>query len=208
MNNVPIKILTFCAIGIITVWLLIFYTPIPNKRYQTVERVKFIDGSYVELFGKHSKAGWTGGYFGFHYGVNQQSIFEWERKGKKYIFKNAFIPIVLAEKGETLYVVVFDRESNIPNSVFRFYMCIDSRWQEISYTEFPKNLAIQNAWILEYDRPFKIDPNSEWIKESLTGKLWVLLESGEQYYKGNDRPNEFYVDFYKRYGFNDSMISD
>lgn len=216
------KIKIICILSfIVIVFVAVFYSPLCNEKRDFVSIVKFLDGSIVEINESHSDASYIGFpiLFSISIGLDSSDKYQWMKNNKHHSFKTKFIPIIYAEFDLNQYVVVFDRESNSSESIFRFYKGNESKWEEIDYKEFPKHLAVQNAWLNigengfslpEFKRqlprqihtklsqillnpPEQFDLNSEGLY--LTKKLWLLLDKGQQYYVSKEFPESFYTEF-------------
>lgn len=111
-------------------------------------------------------------------------------------------PFIFAFKNGLLYLVAFDRTDRGAIR-FRYYRSNSiHRFEEIEPKEFPKELAIQNAWLHKDDRELlvKMDPDAYWFRESLTACVWNHLEYGYDYSgpSGHWAPAAVFVREYKR----------
>jgi len=136
--------------------------------------------------------------------VGLSNFYEWKtRNGTTLRRKTPFIIIIARELDNVPYIVEWDRETNFSKIVFRFYKYKDGKWEEIDYIQFPKSLAIQNAWLDDNDIEIlkKMDHQNYWFRKSLTGRLWVMLETGKQYYETeyDTYPSSFFAEFKEKY---------
>ncbi|MDI7260597.1 MAG: hypothetical protein QME90_11830 [Thermodesulfobacteriota bacterium] len=135
----------------------------------------------------------------------EMSKVQWIKNGNPYTRETWFIPIIINEIERIPYIVEFDRETDFSKITFWFYRFDGKSWEEIEYTEFPKAIAKQNMWLNEENwRVVQImDPKDERFRRSLTGILWILLETGVQYYEYHRAnigdPEVFFSDFIEKH---------
>src|SRR5262249_4415906 len=98
---------------------------------------------------------------------------------------------------DNLYMIVFDRDSvPVTQSRFRFYHQSHGVLVEIPAENFPREIATQNLWlsnqngyrdgksINEVDIAKALDPTSVDFRDSLTARIWLQCETGEEYSTG------------------------
>ncbi|MCL2700552.1 MAG: hypothetical protein FWE88_02530 [Phycisphaerae bacterium] len=110
-------------------------------------------------------------------------------------------PFVLRLREGRLYMVVFDREE-YSHYRYRYYRSDDeNRLQEITPSEFPKDLAIQNMWLNDESTALlaKMDPEKFLFRWSLTARMWLHLETGADFGSYQKPSAEFAADFKARY---------
>ena len=176
-----------------------------------VEEIKFQDGVIVKVFHHDSEKKHYGGRHGFGIGGGDpwyKMCFSY--RDIKYEWENNSIPILLNVHNGTIYLVVFDRETDWNKTCFRFYK-FEENWEEVSANDFPKNISVQNMWlsenagyyngkpINEYQIAENLDPGDFHFCESLTAKLWLRLGKGIKYYENlYSKVEENFLREYKR----------
>lgn len=130
-------------------------------------------------------------------------------QGQDLLWVGFGVPICLRSHNNLLYLVVFDRDSDLSKTRFRYYRQDHSVLAEIAAKDFPREIAVQNLWLSKENgfrdgKPINqveiaknLDPEDIDFPRSLTAKMWMHLETGKEYYETqNDSAS---VDFLKRY---------
>lgn len=104
------------------------------------------------------------------------------RAGKNYIWKGNTIPIVLQFYKGSPYIVTLDRESEYVKTLFRFYR-YEGDWKPITYSQFPKSVAVQNLWSHEGASP-------ETARDVPYSIVQALKTQPVGYIYDNSRPNQ------------------
>jgi hypothetical protein len=102
-------------------------------------------------------------------------------------------PISLREWEGKLFLITFDR-SDFSHIRFRYYAEHGNGFKEIEPNDYPKCIATQNLWLSTNNgvRPDgsvvnqlqiarDLDPTSRDFQNSLTAKVWMQLETGEEF---------------------------
>jgi hypothetical protein len=182
-------------------------TSILNKRWKGKSEIVTSDGTMIEVREKHSDPRYIvilPHSYGFELGRDKRDQYMWEKNGVQYERETFFIPIVIEEADGHPYVVEFDRETDFSKISFRLYRNENGGWAEIPFTEFPKKIAVQNKWLINDTKELleKMNPEEYWFRKSLTGQLWIYLETGKQCYQtdsGDEAPAEFFRQFKKQH---------
>jgi len=176
----------------------VYWARFQREHHRWSEVIRLWDGRHLQIHQHSSNTA-------YHGAVGHGSPFWWGGgdpwhethftiDGKTYRWEGPYIPIAIQpDKDDTVYVVVYDRESeeskrHPTDFWFRLYRSRDGRtWDEIGPKEFPKHLAIQNTWLNEhngelneYEIVAKMDPKDPWFLRSFTAALWRLLESPDE----------------------------
>lgn len=194
----------------LTLLFLIGYIPTTsfvNKRWKRITFVNFQDGTNVLVDEYHSdpRAIVIPEIFGIQFGKDKKDEYRWTKNEINYIRKTYYIPIVIDEYEGIPYMVEFDRETDFPRCFLNLYKYKEGKWEEIDYTRFPKSIAIQNKWLNKNDIEMlnRMDPEDHDFRVySLTAKLWILLETGKQYYESErdyTTPPTFFAEFKDKY---------
>ena len=200
MRNVII--ITSSILVVIAVIIALFKSPLVNRTWRTAEYVPLINGDSITINEWHSDPVYHDvlpHVFGFSTGYDVDDRYSWEYNGKKVEFDTKFIPIVYGIDSSGQYVVVFDRESDFSKTSYRIYRLSGETWLEIKRDEFPRNFAAQNSWMNQQDANIlkAMDVNDMWFRRSLTGKLWIYLKTGLQFYESEK--NESDIKLFKDY---------
>jgi hypothetical protein len=137
--------------------------------------------------------------------VGLSNILEWKTKDGEILKRRTpYIPIIIKEIEKISYTVEWDCETDFSKSIFRFYEYKNGKWEEINYTKFPKSLSVQNVCtdLKDKEIALKMDPEDYWFRQSKTGRLWILLETGKQYYETRDDDSylpSFFSEFKEKY---------
>ncbi len=121
------------------------------------------------------------------------------------------IPISIRSRENTLYMIVFDKETDCKRARFRYYRQVQGGFSEIPANDYPKQIATQNLWLKETDgvladgtpvRPIDIarelDPNDVWFRRSLTAEVWHQLATGKEYYQNKRNVDKTFLEDYLR----------
>ena len=105
------------------------------------------------------------------------------------------LPIAIRVHESLLYMITFDRETDINAVRFRFYKQTHSTFREIEDKMYPPAIATQNLRLKtengfrdgkavnEVESVLQLDPDDVTFRESLTAKVWWQLATGEEYYQ-------------------------
>lgn len=190
-----------------------------NRTWTTPLVVEFCDGTLVEVQRETSKRRVIFFYPFVRFGKNEKDTFRWTKNGKHFERETWYYPMIINEYEGNIYLVEIDFgisdfgkwDIEKPSS-FKFHQFVGELLREIHYTKFPKAIAYQN---FKYkDRDYfaywteKIDPKDYNFRHSLTGLLWIYLETGENGKRIEDErrlgvrhnyPEEFFSDFMEKY---------
>jgi len=206
MKYISKYLLYIAFLVIIILFIFGIKTPLFNDRWRREVQIVFHDGNPVfvdeyhsdplELFGCH--------LFVIVLGKDQKDTYKWLKDSKFYVRETYFIPIIINEYDGITYIVELDLETDYSKKCFRFYIYKGEEWEEINCTEFPKILAVQNVITNKESRDIvlKMDPEDYWFRQSSTGRIWVLLETGKQYYQTQDDDSYtsyFFAEFKEKY---------
>jgi hypothetical protein len=121
-----------------------------------------------------------------------ERVVTWDGKG--HDLGELELPICLRQHEDDLYMVTFDRE-DLSAIKLRYY-CLKSgvrSFKEIQVSDFPRSIATQNMWLQPHSRILtglngridmwelirKLDVDSIYFAKTLTGQMWVSLETGK-----------------------------
>jgi hypothetical protein len=189
---------------------VVYWSFFRREHHEWSEEIKLWDGRKLPIQRHNSDRVYHGGHgFGWGGGDPWEDV-QFTIVGKEYRWEGPYIPIAIQpDKDNTVYLVVFDRESDFSHPGFRLYRATSqSKWEEIPPAQFPKHLAIQNTWLRknngigmdgkvlnEYQVVSEMDPGFIWFRESLTAKLWSCLDDPNFSY--NNSPSEKFVRQFK-----------
>lgn len=190
-----------------------------NRTWTTPLVVEFYDGTLVEVQRETSTQRVIFFYPFVLFGKDEKETFRWTKDGKQFKRETWYYPMIINEYEGNMYLVEADFgisdfgkwDIEKPSS-FKFYQFIGESWREIEYSKFPKAIAYQNYKYT--DRYYfaywteKLDPKDYNFRHSLTGLLWIYLETGENGKRIEDKrrlgvrhnyPEEFFSEFMEKY---------
>lgn len=164
-----------------------------------VESVPLTNSVTATIHVQHSaQPYWSFGHAGGIGGGDDRYWIDADVEGRRYTWQGGDeAPICFGLKDGRLYMAVFDR-SDMSRVRFRYYRSdADNRLTEIQPADFPKELAVQNAWLDDGDAALLADmnPGDYWFRHSLTARMWLHLVNGVEYYQGEDPSEGFVADF-------------
>ena len=208
----PMLKITATTLAVVVAFLVLYWLAFvrPWKERWT-ETVQFLDGTSAQVAMEHSsKPYWgiqhAGGIGGGddHYTMDILAggiHYEWSGGDERPFYDFGF-------RDGKLFMAVLDR-SDLGAVRFRYYRSDSANHlQEISPSDFPKELAVQNAWLTPDEAaPLrKMDPEDFVFQRSLTAHSWLHLEKGVDYqdgiydYKGSNMLTpQFLSDYEKKY---------
>ena len=107
-------------------------------------------------------------------------------KGVDVFWGGVGVPVTLRAYDGTLYLIVFDRDSDSSKIRFRYFRQDSNIFREISPADFPKEIATQNLWIDDDDElkaALQLDVDTTSFRMSLTAHVWYQLETGKEYFE-------------------------
>jgi hypothetical protein len=195
--------------GVIILFFIVVFLFLKYRRESEkwVEDIKLLNGNTIKVFHHYSQRAMYGPLHFLIGGGGEKYVVCFEYRGTVYIWQCLDIPIVIQFWKNDLYMVMLDIENF--SLQFRFYK-YKKKLIEISSKDFPKSVAIQNRWIsdgtglLSSHKTFtkyKIDPNDDFFRYSVTAKIWLRLENGidfrESRYQEVDK--DFLIEYKKKY---------
>lgn len=111
-------------------------------------------------------------------------------------------PVVIRESEDTLYLVVFDRETDFAQIRFRFFAERHNGFHEIPAREFPGGVAVQNMWLEDRDKTLvaNLDIAATGFSESLTARMWRQILTATEYFEDpSPVPSEHLQQFVAKY---------
>lgn len=174
------------------------------------ETARLSDGSLASVeFESSSRVYWSFGHAGGFGGGGEIMRTEIHAAGKHYRWTGGDErPFVLGIKDGRVFLAVFDR-GDMSRIRYRYYRSnSENRLVEISPTEFPKELAVQNLWLdseesEDFKRLQKMDPDDYWFRHSLTGRMWLHLVKNVDYFQSDSEDThptpQFIAEYKKKY---------
>lgn len=114
------------------------------------------------------------------------------------VWNSADIPITLRERDGRLYLIGFDRVTDLRRPCFRYHVQDGASFREIKPGEFPREIATQNMWLDGPGRFFMgatngpydhvalardLDVENTYFRITLTAHIWCHLMTGRQYHE-------------------------
>jgi len=123
----------------------------------------------------------------------------WNNEGIKW--SGIEIPLSLRKRDASLFMIVFDRETDRGKPRFCYYKSDGQHMVPIDRGKYPKDIAIQNMWFSE-DRDLestrRLDPTDSNFLHTYTATAWEHLETGKDYYETGGLANKDVVREYLR----------
>ncbi len=114
------------------------------------------------------------------------------------VWNSGDIPITLRERQGRLYLIGFDRVTDLRRPCFRYYVQDGVSFREIKPGEFPREIATQNMWLDGPGRFFMgatngpydhvalardLDVENPFFSKTLTAHIWCHLMTGRPYHE-------------------------
>ncbi|MFB3893538.1 MAG: hypothetical protein ACE15C_16115 [Phycisphaerae bacterium] len=193
----------FVVVVVLLSGLISWWAFLRREHTRWTETVQLGDSTTAQVHVEHSKrVFWSFGHAGGIGGGDERYRLQVTVSGKQFTWEGGDErPFAFASQGETLYMAVLDR-GDMSHVRFRYYRSgPDNRLLEIQPAEFPKALAVQNAWLQGNDARLlrQMDPQDYWFRHSLTAKMWLHLVKSVEYYADEEPSAEFVAEYKKKH---------